>query len=290
MEPEKRLPGKVAIVTGGASGIGSETARTFARHGASVVLCDLQDELGLTVAGEIVAAGGVGEYRRLDVTQEDGWSALVADVQATHGHIDILCNIAGIASGIDAVTGAKTSMTLPGLSLDSWNQVMAVNAAGVFLGTKAVYETGGRRLNRQHFVDLRNRRLFRQRRLQRVERRGTDFLQVGGAAICERPDPRELRASWVRRYPFGTARAFGEREREGADGRHALGSVWQAIRHRARLPLFGIRRRGLGDRQRVGNRWRHDGELTARGDPAISEFVHEAHDNSLLRPSDATAV
>src|SRR5580704_7243677 len=119
MEPEKRLPGKVAIVTGGASGIGAETARTFARHGASVVLCDLQDELGLTVAGEIVAAGGVGEYRRLDVTQEDGWSALVADVQATHGHIDILCNIAGIASGIDAATGAKTSMTLPGLSLDS---------------------------------------------------------------------------------------------------------------------------------------------------------------------------
>jgi len=86
-----------------------------------------------------VAAGGVGEYRRLDVTQEDGWSALVADVQATHGHIDILCNIAGIASGIDAATGAKISMTLPGLSLDSWNQVMAVNAAGVFLGTKAVY-------------------------------------------------------------------------------------------------------------------------------------------------------
>ena len=59
MEPGKRLPGKVAIVTGGASGIGAETARTFARHGASVVLCDLQDELGVTVAGEIVAAGGV---------------------------------------------------------------------------------------------------------------------------------------------------------------------------------------------------------------------------------------
>src|SRR5437879_1556458 len=82
MEPGKRLPGKIAIVTGGASGIGAETASTFARHGASVVLCDLQDELGLTVAGEIVAAGGVAEYRRLDVTQEDGWTALAADVEA----------------------------------------------------------------------------------------------------------------------------------------------------------------------------------------------------------------
>ena len=133
MEPGKRLPGKIAIVTGGASGIGAETASTFARHGASVVLCDLQDELGLTVAGEIVAAGGVAEYRRLDVTQEDGWTALAADVEAKYGRIDILCNIAGIASGIDATTGTKTSMALPGLSLDSWNQVMAVNAAGVFL-------------------------------------------------------------------------------------------------------------------------------------------------------------
>ena len=58
----ERLSGKVAIVTGGASGIGAETARTFASHGASMVLCDLQDELGLMLAGEIVAAGGLAEH------------------------------------------------------------------------------------------------------------------------------------------------------------------------------------------------------------------------------------
>ena len=51
MEPGKRLPGKVAIVTGGASGIGEATARIFANHGASVVLCDLQDELGASAFG-----------------------------------------------------------------------------------------------------------------------------------------------------------------------------------------------------------------------------------------------
>jgi NAD(P)-dependent dehydrogenase (short-subunit alcohol dehydrogenase family) len=139
MEQGKRLPGKVAIVTGGASGIGAETARTFARHGASVVLCDLQDDLGLTVAGEIVATGGAAEYRRLDVTQEDTWTALVGEVESKYSRIDILCNIAGIAAGIDETTGTRTNMALPGLSLDSWNQVMAVNAAGVFLGTKAVH-------------------------------------------------------------------------------------------------------------------------------------------------------
>ncbi|MGQ3049185.1 MAG: SDR family NAD(P)-dependent oxidoreductase [Niveispirillum sp.] len=139
METGKRLHGKVAIVTGGASGIGAETARIFARHGATIVLCDRQDELGLSVADEIVAAGGVGEHRRLDVTMEDQWSALVANVEADHGRIDILCNIAGIARGVDPATGGLVDMSLPSLSLDAWNQVMAINSTGVFLGTKAVH-------------------------------------------------------------------------------------------------------------------------------------------------------
>ncbi len=139
MEPGKRLMGKVAIVTGGASGIGEETARLFAVHGATVVLCDLQDELGSGVAGDIVAAGGAAEYRHLDTRQEDEWTALVEDVEGKYGRIDVLCNIAGIGGAVDTATGKKARMELPGLSLDSWNQVMAVNAARVFLGTKAVH-------------------------------------------------------------------------------------------------------------------------------------------------------
>jgi NAD(P)-dependent dehydrogenase (short-subunit alcohol dehydrogenase family) len=139
MEPGKRLPGKVAIVTGGASGIGEEAARLFALHGASVVLCDLQDEAGRRVADEIIVAGGAAEYRHLNVTSEDEWIALVADVEAKHGRIDVLCNVAGIAGGIDPANGKRARMELPGLTLDSWNQVMAVNAAAVFLGTKTVH-------------------------------------------------------------------------------------------------------------------------------------------------------
>lgn len=104
MEPGKRLPGKIAIVTGGASGIGAETASTFARHGASVVLCDLQDELGLTVAGEIVAAGGVAEYRRLDVTQEDGW---------TQG-CSVLSTEAPVGQGIEPSEGGGVSILTEG--------------------------------------------------------------------------------------------------------------------------------------------------------------------------------
>jgi NAD(P)-dependent dehydrogenase (short-subunit alcohol dehydrogenase family) len=139
MEPGKRLPGKVAIITGGASGIGEATARIFAIHGATVVLCDLQDGLGARVASEISAAGGVAEYSHLDVTQEDTWAALAADVEVKYGRIDVLCNVAGIGSAIDATSGKRARMELPGLSLESWNQIMAVNAAGVFLGTKSVH-------------------------------------------------------------------------------------------------------------------------------------------------------
>ena len=139
MEPGKRLPSKVAIITGGASGIGEATARVFATHGASVVLCDLQDELGMQVAGEIVAAGGTAEYRHLDVTREDEWTALVAAVEGKYGRVDALCNVAGIGSAVDTASGKRARMELPSLSLDSWNQVMAVNSTGVFLGTKAVH-------------------------------------------------------------------------------------------------------------------------------------------------------
>src|SRR6185437_16273320 len=130
MEPGKRLPSKVAIITGGASGIGEATARVFATHGASVVLCDLQDELGMQVAGEIVAAGGTAEYRHLDVTREDEWTALVAAVEGKYGRVDALCNVAGIGSAVDTASGKRARMELPSLSLDSWNQVMAVNSTG----------------------------------------------------------------------------------------------------------------------------------------------------------------
>ena len=141
MQPGKRLLDKVAIVTGGASGIGAETARVFAMHGATVVLCDLQDELGRAVAQEIADAGGTAEYRGLDVCSEQQWLALVAETERRHGKINVLGNIAGISgrpAGMTVQTGTIAGMALAEQTLESWNRIMEVNATGVFLGTKSV--------------------------------------------------------------------------------------------------------------------------------------------------------
>ena len=141
MQPGKRLLDKVAIVTGGASGIGAETARVFAMHGATVVLCDLQDELGRAVAQEIADAGGTAEYRGLDVCSEQQWLALVAETERRHGKINVLGNIAGISgrpAGMTVQTGTISGMALAEQTLESWNRIMEVNATGVFLGTKSV--------------------------------------------------------------------------------------------------------------------------------------------------------
>jgi len=142
MQPGPRLPGKVAIVSGGASGIGAETARAFAAHGASVVLCDLQDDLGQAVAQEIRENGGTAEYRNLDVRDEAQWIALVRHVEQTHGKLNILANIAGISGRPAGMTvqasGVMTGMALAEQTLESWNSIMEVNSTGVFLGTKSV--------------------------------------------------------------------------------------------------------------------------------------------------------
>jgi NAD(P)-dependent dehydrogenase (short-subunit alcohol dehydrogenase family) len=142
MRPGKRLPGKVAIITGGASGIGEATARLFADHGAAVVLCDVQDDLGRAVAQDIIDGGGVAEYRTLDVCREDQWIALAADVERKHGRINILGNIAGISGRPAGMTvqasGVMTGMALAEQTLESWNRIMEVNSTGVFLGTKSV--------------------------------------------------------------------------------------------------------------------------------------------------------
>jgi NAD(P)-dependent dehydrogenase (short-subunit alcohol dehydrogenase family) len=117
-----RVEGKVAIVTGGAGGIGAATCRLLAREGATVIVTDIAD--GQDLAHEIA-----GEFHRHDVTSEARWTEIVAAAEKKHGRLDILVNAAGIE-------GDMTQGT-PETSLEEWRRVHAINLDGTFLGCKA---------------------------------------------------------------------------------------------------------------------------------------------------------
>ena len=103
-----RLEGKVAIVTGAASGMGAATAELFAEEGAKVVMCDVNRALGEAVAGRI---GGDAIFRRHDIRSDAGWATLVTEVCELFGTIDILINNAAIV-GMWAVRGLSRSLAL----------------------------------------------------------------------------------------------------------------------------------------------------------------------------------
>jgi 3alpha(or 20beta)-hydroxysteroid dehydrogenase len=116
------LAGKVALITGGARGQGAAEGRLFAEAGATVVLADVIDDDGEQTAKEID-----GTYVHLDVASEEEWETVVADVMATHGHLDVVVNNAGIFRA-----GRLVEETI-----EQWDQVIAINQTGVFLGMRA---------------------------------------------------------------------------------------------------------------------------------------------------------
>jgi NAD(P)-dependent dehydrogenase (short-subunit alcohol dehydrogenase family) len=119
-----RLAGKVAIVTGGASGIGRGTVELFVREGASVVIGDLQDDKGMRLAAEL---GPRASYQRADVSQERDVEVLVAHALKTFGRLDCMFNNAGIAG----VSGSITE-----IPVDGFDATMGVLVRSVFLGMK----------------------------------------------------------------------------------------------------------------------------------------------------------
>src|SRR5215475_1091968 len=94
MQPGSRLVGKVAIVTAAASGIGAETSRLFAEHGAAVLLTDVNAAAGDGVAKQISEAGGTALFAEQDVRNEGRWTEIISLAERTYGQLDILCNIA----------------------------------------------------------------------------------------------------------------------------------------------------------------------------------------------------
>jgi NAD(P)-dependent dehydrogenase (short-subunit alcohol dehydrogenase family) len=116
----------VALISGGARGIGGETAKLMAKAGAKVVIGDLLDAQGKDTVGAIRAAGGEAEYIHLDVTSESDWSAAIGLAQSRFGKLDVLVNNAGVFIG----------KAIEEISMEEWNRLVAVNMTGVFLGTK----------------------------------------------------------------------------------------------------------------------------------------------------------
>ena len=132
-----RLEGKVAIITGGANGMGAEECRIFAREGAKVVIADVMEEEGRQVEAEIAESGGDAVFMKLDVTSESDWEAAVEATMARYGKVDVLVNNAGISGTHHPDT----------MSTEAWDTFMDINAKGVFLGMKTVIpqmqEAGG---------------------------------------------------------------------------------------------------------------------------------------------------
>ena len=133
-----RLNDKVALISGGARGMGASEARMFAAEGAAVIIGDILDAEGESTAADIRAAGGQCHYERLDVTSEIEWQDAVESALSRHGKLNVLVNNAGIGSNPFPIHEEPVEL---------WDQTIDVNLKGVFLGIRsaipALREAGG---------------------------------------------------------------------------------------------------------------------------------------------------
>ena len=146
-----RLKDKVALITGGAGGIGRETAVLFAREGACVMVADLDDRGGKRLAARINRSGGKAAYCRADVSRDGDCARMVEAAEAAFGGLHVLCNNAGVMLDTDA-DAVHTPEAV-------WDATLAVNLKGVFLGCKhgipALRRSGGGSvINTASFVAL----------------------------------------------------------------------------------------------------------------------------------------
>jgi NAD(P)-dependent dehydrogenase (short-subunit alcohol dehydrogenase family) len=119
-----RIEGKVAVITGGASGIGEATVRRFCEEGARVVIADIQEDKGKALAEEL---GGVATFARVDVTEEDEIAAAIALAIADFGRLDVMFNNAGIVGTLGSLLETPA---------EQWRKTIDILLNGVFLGIK----------------------------------------------------------------------------------------------------------------------------------------------------------
>ena len=138
-----RLDGEVAVITGGATGLGRAMADVLAGQGAHVAVLDIDGDGAATAAEEIQSSGDSAEAHRLDVLDEAAVDRVIGDIASRHGHLDILVNNAGIAQRMPATEMPR----------EVWERVMGINTTGVFLCARAAarhmiaQETKGRIVN-----------------------------------------------------------------------------------------------------------------------------------------------
>ena len=133
-----QVQGKVALVTGGASGIGAAVCELLAREGASVAVTDIDELRGPELVAAIKKAGHEAHFLHQDVTSEARWVEVVAEVEQRYGRLDILVSNAGIGISVPSIVD---------MSLEDWRRQTAINLDGVFLSVKhclpVMRRTGG---------------------------------------------------------------------------------------------------------------------------------------------------
>jgi NAD(P)-dependent dehydrogenase (short-subunit alcohol dehydrogenase family) len=206
-----RLEDKVALITGGASGMGASMARIFAREGAKVAVADMLDEEGKKVVADITQANGAAMFRHLDVTSEAEWKAAVDATIAEFGKLDILVNDAGLSgSAVEDL-----------FDTTAWDRLMSVNARGVFLGMKFAIPLmkaagGGSIVNissisgitGQHHVHVgynASKGAVRTLTKAAAVQHGADNIRVNSMRSSGRTADPEVRARMLRQVPMGRA-------------------------------------------------------------------------------------
>jgi len=122
---------RVAIITGGASGIGRETAIRIGERGAEVIIADIQDKAGEAVAATIRAAGGRARFFKYDAADEAEVRGMIAETVPKSGKVDVLVNAAGICP----------LAPIPGVSIAEWDRVFAVNLRSTFIASQEVLKS-----------------------------------------------------------------------------------------------------------------------------------------------------
>jgi len=123
----RQVEGKIALVTGGASGIGAAVAELLGREGASVVVTDIDELKGPELVARIKENGHHATFLQQDVTSEPRWIEIMAEIETRHGRLDILVSNAGIGIAVPSITE---------MSLADWRRQTAINLDGVFLSVK----------------------------------------------------------------------------------------------------------------------------------------------------------